>query len=199
MGCLKKIFQSVILCFAFIGFLSVGGGDFVKTKWNEFRANHSEKVNVKASKLGDFSKIGEEFEISQSASLFGYNGVIAEHKSSGQKMVIVDTKENVLVSQADINNNQVDDKINALTKKFKYSAIKVENLKMGSKGNMNVYGKTVPYVKFSAKISKIPLGEIDGMISAYKEDNQNKLLIALNQKDKYSQLIAQEFFKNVQK
>ena len=153
MGCLKKIIQSIILCFALIGFVSIGGGDFIKTKWQDFNQNHTKNVEKKASKLGDFSKISDEFEISQSVSLFGYNGIIAEHKSSGQKMAILESKKgNDIITADDINNNRTEEKIEKITKKFRYSAIKIQEIKYGDKGHMTVYGKSVPYIKFSAKI-----------------------------------------------
>lgn len=200
MGCLKKIIQSIILCLAFIGFMSIGGGDFVKTKFDEFLSKQSTNVEKKASEIGDFSNISDEFEISQTASLFKYNGVIAEHKSSGQKMVIFESKNGSdLITADDIINNRTEEKINNLTTKFKYSAIKIQDLKLGSKGELNAYGKNNPYVKFSAKISKIPIGDIEGIISAYEDEDKNKLLISVNEKNKYSQIVAQEFFKKVKK
>lgn len=199
MGCLKNIIKSVILCFAVIGFMSIGGGDFVKEKWADFTQNSAKQAGEKAQKYGDFSNIPDEYEISNSASLFGYKGVIAEHKSSGQKMIILDSDDNILFTPADITQNRVEGKINAMTKKIKYSAINIKELKLGSKGTMRAYGKTVPYVKFNAKISKLPLGEVDGMLSAYEDENSHKILIAANEKNKYSQVITQEFFKNVKK
>ncbi len=200
MGCLSKIIKSVILCFALIGFVSLGGGDFIKTKWSEHVTKHSQSIEEKASKIGDFSKIGEEYELSKSVGLFGYNGVIAEHNSSGQKMVIFESKKgNDIITEDDIRNNKVEEKINNLSKKFKYSAIKIEDLKLGTKGTMSAYGKTVPYVRFSAKIKKVPFGDMDGIISAYDAEGDSRLLISVNEKNKYSQIIAQEFFKNVKK
>jgi len=199
MGCLKKIFQSIILCFAIIGFISVGGNDFIKTKMEAFKIKHPDKTIEKANKIADFSGIGEEFEISKTASLFGYNGVIAEHRASGQKMILLDSKGNDIITPEDIESNEVDKKIEKLTKKFKYSAIKISDLEMGSKGTLVAFGKSIPFVKFRAKITKLPFGDIDGMIASYKTEDDNKLLISVNEKDKYSQLITQEFFKKVKK
>lgn len=198
-GCLKKIIKSIILCLAVIGFISIGGKDFVMTKWNEYQSFQHKNAETKATKIGDFSHIGDEFEISKSASMFGYNGVIAEHKASGQKMVILDTHKKELITPEDINNNQVDKKFEQLTKKFRYSAIKIQDLKMGSKGTITMFGKTVPYVKFSAKVTKMPFGEVDGMVSSYKDGEENLLLISVNEKNKYSQLISQEFYKKIKK
>jgi hypothetical protein len=197
MGCLKKLINSIILFLAIVGFVSIGGNDFVQKVWKDYKIHHSESVEKKATKFGDFSKIGDEFEISKAASLFGYKGVVAEHKSSGQKMMILDTKNNDLITSDDIKNDKVEQKIEQLTKKFR--AVKIQDLKIGNKGTMVVYGKSVPYVKFSAKISKVPFGEVDGMISSYSTENEHRLLVSINEKNKYSQLISQEFYKNIKK
>ena len=60
------------------------------------------------------------------------------------------------------------------------------------------YGKTIPYVRFNAKISKLPIGDVSGIISvAETKDGENRLLISANEKSKFSQLIADEFFKKI--
>ena len=63
---------------------------------------------------------------------------------------------------------------------------------------MKSYGQEIPYVRFKARIKKLPIGELSGIISVVKDDNGNdKILISANQTDKYSQLISNEFFKEV--
>ena len=63
---------------------------------------------------------------------------------------------------------------------------------------MKSYGKEIPYVKFSAKMKKLPVGEISGIISVVKDEQGNdKILISANEKDRYSQLITNEFFKEI--
>ena len=63
---------------------------------------------------------------------------------------------------------------------------------------MKSYGQEVPYVRFRAKLKKLPIGEIGGVISVVKDENGNdKILVSANEKDKYSQLITNEFFKAV--
>jgi len=56
----------------------------------------------------------------------------------------------------------------------------------------------VPYVRFTAKINKLPIGQVGGIISAVDSGkNDSKMLISLNENKKYSQLITDEFFKKV--
>ena len=63
---------------------------------------------------------------------------------------------------------------------------------------MNSYGKEVPFVKFEAKVKKLPIGDVGGIISvAETKDGQPRLLISANEKDKYSQLISDEFFRKI--
>ncbi len=63
---------------------------------------------------------------------------------------------------------------------------------------MKAFGHKVPYVRFSAKVNKLPIGTVGGIISAVDLDNgESRMLVALNENKKYSQLITEEFFKKV--
>ena len=54
------------------------------------------------------------------------------------------------------------------------------------------------YFNYHAKVKKLPVGEISGIISAVDTaSGEKRLLVALNEKDKYSQLISDEFFKKI--
>lgn len=198
MGCLKNILKAVILVFAVIGFISIGGKDAIVKKWNEFTNPPQDVMLERAKKVGDFSKIGDEYEIDKAASAFGYNGVLAEHKASGQKMVIVDSGKKPLLTPLDFKNDKVEEKLQDLTKKFKYSVVNVQDLKIIKKGRINAFGKRAQYVRFSAKISKMPTGEIEGIISSVEtKSGQTRVIVSANEKGKYSQLIANDFFRNV--
>lgn len=198
MGCLKNILKAVILVFAVIGFISIGGKDFFVKKWNEFTNPPQDVMLQRAKKVGDFSKIGDEYEIDKAASAFGYNGVLAEHKASGQKMVIIDSGKKPLLTPLDFKQNKVEEKLQDLTQKFKYSVVNVQDLKITKKGRINAFGKRAPYVRFSAKISKMPTGEIEGIISSVEtKSGQTRVIVSANEKGKYSQLVANDFFRNV--
>lgn len=200
MGCLKNIFKAIILVLAIVGFISIGGKDFFIQKWNEYNNPPQDVMLERAKKVGDFSKISDEFEIDKAASALGYNGVLAEHKASGQKMVIVDSGKKPLLTPQDFKDDKVEEKLQTLTKKFKYSVVNVQDLQLTKKGYIRSFGEKAPYVKFSAKISKIPSGEVEGIISAIEtRDGQSRVLISANEKGKYSQLVAQDFFKDVRK
>lgn len=63
---------------------------------------------------------------------------------------------------------------------------------------MNSYGKEVPYVKFEARVKKLPIGDVGGIVSvAQVKDGEQRLLISVSEKNKYSQLISDEFFRKI--
>ena len=63
---------------------------------------------------------------------------------------------------------------------------------------MNIYGKSVPYAKFEAHVTKLPFSDISGVIaSVTTSDGSEKLALSVSEKKKYSQLITNEFYKGV--
>ena len=198
MSCLKHILRAVILTLAVVGFLSLGGQELI-TKYISQLINPSQETMLdRAKKVGDFSALNEEFELEKASGMFGYNGVVAEHKASGQKFVVVDTASKPLFTQDDISSDNLEEKIKDTISKFKFQAISIDELEITKHGQMTSYGKTVPYAKFDAKIKKLPIGDVSGIISvAETKDGEPRILISVNEKSKYSQLISDEFFKNI--
>lgn len=198
MGCLRNIIRAVILTLAIVGFMSLGGKELL-SGWMANWFNPSQDVMIeRAKKVGDFSRINEEFEIEKAAGIMGYNAVVAEHKASGQKLVVIDSGVKPLLTSEDIAADDVEQRLKNSVKKFKYQAISIDDLKVTKRGMLTSYGKTVPYVRFEARVKKLPIGDVGGIISVVKDSNgKEKLLISATEKDKYSQLITDEFFKNV--
>lgn len=195
---IKIIFNAFLLVLAIIGFNAIGGQKYVeaiKVTATNFIQEHA--MN-NAKKLGDFSKLNEEFQIDNSVNLVGYKAIIAEHKASGQKMVIIDSGKKPLLTQDDIKSDKVDKKLKDLADKFKYQAITVQDIKITNRGEMDVYGKKVPYAKFEAKVTKLPFSDISGVVSSVTtSDGSEKLALSISEKKKYSQLITNEFYKGV--
>ena len=78
------------------------------------------------------------------------------------------------------------------------TTISVEDIAITKKGQINSYGKSSPYIKFEAKIKKFPIGDIAGIVSVAKTGSgEERILISVNEKDKYSHLISEEFFKKI--
>lgn len=198
MGCLKNIFMAILITLAVVGFISLGGGKLVGGYLDNFLNPPQDELLKRAEKVGDFSKISDEFELERAAGVMGYNGVVAEHKATGQKMIVVDEQNKPLITKEDIKSEKIDEKLNNLTKKVKYQSLQVDDLKITKRGTLKSYGKDAPYVKFEAKARKLPIGDVAGIISvAETKDGEQRLLISVNERKKYSQLIADEFFKGI--
>lgn len=195
---IKNTFKALIIILAFIGFNAIGGEKYVeavKTFVGNCIAQHSSET---IKKIGDFSKLNEEFEIDKSVNLMGYKAVIAEHKASGQKMVILDSGTKPLLTPDDIQGAGVDDKLNKLSEKFKYQGIRVKDIKVTNRGRIDMYGQNVPYAKFDAHVTKLPVSDISGIVASVKtSDGSEKLALSLSEKKKYSQLITNEFYRGV--
>ncbi|MDR1327233.1 MAG: hypothetical protein LBJ74_02365 [Heliobacteriaceae bacterium] len=198
MGCLKNIFRAVIIVLVIAGFVSLGGDKLVSSLIKNYFNPPRDVMLERAKKVGDFSNISDEFEIERAAGMFGYNAVVAEHKASGQKMIVVDEGKKDLITPQDIESPDVERKLQDALGKIKYSAVSVENITVTKRGTMTSYGRQVPYVRFDARIKKLPVGEVSGIISTVNgQDGNPRILISASEKAKYSQLISDEFFKQV--
>ena len=198
MGCLKNVTRAVFLTVIIVGFVAMGGKDWIQKQFMNFINPSKDVVLERAQKIGDFSKINKEFEIEKAAGILGYNAVLAEHKASGQKMVVVDSGKKKVLTQEDIKAPDAEERIKAAISKIKYQSAAIEEFRVTERGTMKSYGQEVPYIRFTARLKKLPIGEIGGVISVVKDENGNdKILVSANDKDRYSQLITNEFFKSV--
>jgi len=195
---LKIIFNATIIVLAFIGFNAIGGQKYVEAVKDgiiNFIAQHNAES---ARKIGDFSKMNEEFVIDKTMSIAGYKALVAEHKASGQRMIILDSGKKPLLTQEDIKSKSVEQKMQDLSEKIRYRGIKVQDITVTNRGVMEMYGQTVPYVKFDAHLSKSPISDLSGTIASVRTtDGSEKLALALSDKKRYSQLITTEFYKGV--
>jgi len=195
---IKIIFNTTIIVLALIGFNAIGGQKYIemiKDGIVNFVAQHNEDA---AKKFGDFSQLNEEFEIDKTVSIASYKAIIAEHKASGQKMIILDTGKKIILTQDDIQSPNLDDKLKDAVDKVKYHGIRIKDIRIVDRGTMSAYGKTVPYAKFEAELTHSPIPDISGTVSVLTtSDGSEKLMLSLSEKKKYSQLITSEFFKGV--
>ena len=198
MGCLKKLINALILVLAIIGFASIGGRDYVMNWWNNMMNPPKDVMLERASQVGDFSKIGEEYEIDKATNALGYKGVLSEHKASGQKLIVVENSRKPLLTPQDFKTKEVDEKLENLAKKMNFQSAAVEEIKVTRRGKMNAYGKKADYVRFQAKVKRLPIKDVEGIISAVEtEDGKIKLLVSANESGKYSQLVSNDFFKKI--
>ncbi len=198
MGCLKNFLRAIIITLAVVGFMAIGGKDLIGGYLDNVFNPSKDEMLERAKKVGDFSHINDEFELEKATGILGYNAVVAEHKASGQKMFVVESGNKEILTADDIKSDNVEEKLYKAVSKIKYQAISVDDLKVTKHGTMHSYGKEVPYVKFEARVKKLPIGDVGGIVSvAETKDGKSRLLISANEKNKYSQLISDEFFKKV--
>jgi len=195
---IKIVFNATIIVLALIGFNAIGGQKYIESIRDGIGTFIAQHNSESIKKIGDFSKMNEEFIIDNTMSIAGFKAVIAEHKASGQKMVILDSGKKALLSQEDIKSQNIDTKLQDLSEKVKYKGIKVQDITITNRGTMEVYGQIVPYAKFDAHVSRLPISDISGVIASVKtSDGAEKLALSISEKKKYSQLITNEFYKGV--
>ena len=195
---IKIVFNAFIIVLALMGFNAIGGQKYVETVKTAITNFIQERAMENAKKLGDFSGLHEEFQIDNTVNLFGYRAVLAEHKASGQKMCIVDSGKKPLLTKQDIQSDNLEKNMKNLADKFKYQAISFKEIKVTNRGTLKVYGQTVPYAKFEAKANKLPFSDIAGIVASVKtSDGSEKLALSISEKKRYSQLITDEFYKNI--
>ncbi len=195
---IKIIFNSILIVLALIGFNAIGGQKYVEMALSGISNFIQQRVANNAKSIADFSNLHEEFQIDNTVNIMGYKAVLAEHKISGQRMCIIDSGNKALLTQQDIESNSVEEKLKELVSKIKYQAISFQDIKVISRGSMSAYGQTVHYAKFEAKSNRFPVSDISGIVSSIKtSDGSEKLLLSVSEKKKYSQLITDEFFKNI--
>ena len=63
---------------------------------------------------------------------------------------------------------------------------------------MTAMGQTVPYAQFEADVTNLPIKNIKGVLAVATDNNgKNKIMVSANDGGKYSQIIAEQFFKSV--
>ena len=195
---IRIVFNAFLLVLAFIGLNAIGGEKYIEPIKVAINNHIQEYKDNITKKLGDFSNLDEEFQIDKAVNFMGYNAMLAAHKASGQKMIILDSGKKPLLTQEDIQSEEIDKKLKNLSEKFKYQGASVKEIKVTDRGKLKIYGKNVPYARFHATVTKLPISDIGGIVASVKtSDGSEKLAISVSENKKYSQLITNEFFKGV--
>ena len=198
MGCLKFIIKVAIVVLAIIGFRAIGGWDWVVKTWHPFEKPTQESMIEKSKDVADFSKIPEEYEISKSANILGYRAVVAEHNATGQKMIMIEPKNESIFTKEDIKNEKVEEILKDTVSKYKYLPVKFDKIEVTKHGEFNGIGQKIPYAKVRVEISNLPVKDMDGIIGvAELENGKNLIVISVNDEGKYSQIITDAFYKKV--
>lgn len=194
----KNIVNTLIIILAVVGLLSLYKNHSFDNMLGSVSNLFSFDKEKTVEQVGDFSQVDEEFNIDTAVNVMGYKTVVAKHSGSGQKMIIVDSGRKKLLTKNDLKDDKVKIKLEDLCHKYAKNSAEVESIEIIDRGYMNTYGQKVPYVKINAKLSKFPKSNFTGIVSVVDEDAKNqRIIVSINDKKHYSQLITTEFYKNV--
>lgn len=197
MGCLKFIAKILIIVLAIVGAKYLIDKKSLKDL-NFFKKPSQEAMKEKASKIADFTQVPDEYIIERVNSVFNHNLVIAEHKASGQKMILLEPNKTEIITKKDFETREIDKKIDDLTEKMENHFIHLENVKIIKRSSMHSMKQNIPYVKIEADMVNMPFSHIQGIIGvADTAKDKNVIVIAVNKEDKYSQIITEHFFNKV--
>lgn len=197
-GCLSLIIKTIIAVLVFFGLVHIGAIDFIKEKINEKTNPPQEQIIDKAKDVVDLSEIDNEYMIDKNLKVLKNRMIIAEHNATGQKMIIIEPSKENIFTKEDIEDDTVQEKLENAVKKYKYQLVKFDKIEVTKHGTMETMGQTVPYAKANVEISNLPVKDMEGIISvAELENGKNLIIISVNEKGKYSQIITEAFYKKV--
>lgn len=209
MGCLKSLINKIIFIVLLIAFFFFGGCNLVMDKYNEFTNPPREELIEQSKDFGNFSYVSSDYRLTRSLNFGGYRKFNAQYLPSGQKITILDLKDNDIIAPDDFYSKVIDEKIEELLSKFKDSFITLENLQITGRGTIIAKGKSIPYVNFKADVKNVPFKTVEGMIGAYTSTNISKakkdkpapksvkVVVSLRNANKYNQQISNNFIKNI--
>lgn len=197
-GCLTFIIKTVIAVFVFFGLVHLGVVDYIKEKINEKTNPPQEKIVDKAKDIVDLSEIDDEYSLERSMKFLKNAMIIAEHNATGQKMIMIEPRKEDFFTKDDIKSEKVEEKLKNAATKYKHQFIKFDKIEVTKHGEMNGLGQKIPYAKAEVEISNLPVKDMVGIIGvAELPSGKNLLIISVNEKGKYSQIITDGFYKKV--
>ena len=197
-GCLSLIIKTVIAVLVFFGLKYLGIIDFIQNKIEEHRGISQEQITEKAKDVVDLSEIDDEYTVDKNLKILKNRIILAQHNSTGQKMLMLEPKNGAMITKEDITSDNIQDKIDKIITKYENKAIKFSNVKVIKQDNFFGINQTIPYVKVKAQVSNLPIKDMEGIIGvAELGDDKNLIIVSFNEKNKYSQIITEAFFRKV--
>jgi hypothetical protein len=199
-GCLSLIIKLIIAVLVFIGLMHLGVIDFIKEKIDEHNNNTSsqERMIEKTKDVVDLSNISDEYTIDKNLKILKNRMIIAEHNATGQKMIMIEPKKSDMLTQEDIKSSNAQEKIDTILNLYKYKLVKFDKIEVLKHGNFEGINQSIPYVKVLARISNLPVKDMEGIVGVAKVNNgKNLIVISASEKGKYSQIITDAFYKKV--
>lgn len=197
-GCLSLIIKTVIAVLVFFGLMHLGVFDYIKNIVDEHKGAQQEQILDKTKDVVDLSQIDDEYSVEKNLKLLKNRMIIAEHNATGQKMIMVEPRNGDILTKEDITSDGLQEKIDSLLTKYKYQLIKFDKFEVSKKGNLSGIGQKIPYAKVNIQVSNLPVKELEGIVGvAEAENGKNLIVVSVNQKGKYSQIITEAFYKKV--
>lgn len=199
-GCLSLIIKTIIAVLVFFGLMHLGVIDYIKDKIDEHKGKSSsnEQMIDKTKDVVDLSDIDGEYAIDKNLKILKNRMIIAEHNATEQKMIMIEPRNEDILTKEDITSGNIQEKIDEITNKYKYKFAKFDKVEVSKHGTLEGIGQEIPYVKVNAQISSIAVKNMEGIVGvAELKNGKNLIVISVNEKGKYSQIIADAFYKKV--
>ncbi len=217
MGCLRNIINLIIISLAIIGFLSIGGKEYldanviptVKKVNTEFQTQMENTgktfTELSLKEIGTIlwnsvkstmftKKVSGEYEITEVKGLMGYDTKIAEDIKSGQKMVVVDTKDKALLDLNKTDKAELKADMLKLAKKHKALPVKFDDIDIVEVGKWKALNKDLRYAKLSFHDTSSGR-DIIAIVSTYPDETESKMIVTFAEKSKFSRKIAEKYLR----
>ena len=217
MGCLRNLIKLVILILAVIGFISIGGREYLDAhvmpavksfntefqnqiqntgkKWNDLSFNELRDLffkSVKETKSTKKTKNG--MEVTSIKGVMGYNAEVAQDSKTGQRMVTVDTKGKINLDLNKDDRAELKADIIRIAKKNKALPVSAESIDITDVGEWNVRNEKLKYAQLSLKDKKSGK-DLTAIVSTLGEGKNSKLIVTFAPKEKFSKALAEKYFK----
>ena len=198
-GCLGKIVNIVIAVLVFYGLVHIGAIDFVKEKIDQKIHPSQEELIDKTKDFVDLSEVDkDEYKIEKNLKFLKNRMIVAEHNATNQQMILIEPRNEDILTQEDIKNDDIQQKLENAITKYKYQPVKFNKIEVQKHGEMNGFSQKIPYVKIYTEISNLPIKDREGIIGVAKsKDGKNIIVISVNAKGKYSQIITNAFYEKL--
>lgn len=216
MGCLSDLIKLTILIFAFIGFVSVGGIDFIKESGIIQNSPNLQKfiskVRLKNKEIApfifkdtksdaDFSKISKnKYKIEYQGLPWSTKSVLATSKDSCQSMIYMNIDGIIKVTENEFSKKYgKEDVIKLLDLFFDHQKLVLSDYEISDKQNATFLKQQLSYYFYKAKMEKGPYKRINGIVTVGNEPNgYNILMVSFSFDQPFSLTEAQNFYNNIE-
>lgn len=199
MGCLKSLLYKILFIALLVAFFAFGGWAFVRKTINDYQNPPRSEFIKSETNYADFSYVSSDYQLSRSFNLFGYKKINAKYLPTNQKITIYDLKDEEKISTNDFKTGKIDKKINDLLNNLKDSIITFEDFQIVQRGSYVAKGKTIPFIKFSAKVKNVPFKNVSGVVACYSTKNaksqkvSTKLIVTMVDSKAFNPVICSGF------